>query len=105
MAYNTWYPLLAIATIATGDATSHSIYFQINSGNGNNGSAAAGYGNQFSNCRWTFIPGPNNPNYAGVTPDEVAFARDNQYRGAVPSNTGAGTAATGETISCRRLTR
>ena len=99
MAYNTWYPLLAIATIATGDATSHSIYFQISSGNGNNGSSAAGYGNQFSNCRWTFIPGPNNPNYAGVTPDEVAFARDNQYRGAVPSNTGAGTAATGETIS------
>ena len=34
-----------------------------------------------------------------MTPDEVAFARDNQYRGAVPSNTSAGTAATGETVS------
>ena len=34
-----------------------------------------------------------------MTSDEVAFARDNQYRGAAPSNTGAGMAATGETIS------
>jgi hypothetical protein len=99
LSHNTWYPLIAIATIATGESASHAISFLIGSGNGNNGSAGAGYGNQFSNCRWAFIPGPNNPSYTGVTPDEVAFARDNQYRGAAPSNTGAGTAATGETIS------
>jgi hypothetical protein len=99
LSHNTWYPLIAIATIATGESASHAISFLIGSGNGNNGSAGAGYGNQFSNCRWAFIPGPNNPSYTGVTPDEVAFARDNQYRGAVPSSMSAGTAATGETIS------
>ncbi len=95
----TWYPLIGVATIATGESASHTINFQISSGNGKNGAYAAGYGNQFSDCRWAFIPGPNNPSYAGVTTDEVAFARDNQYRGAVPSNISAGTAATGETIS------
>jgi hypothetical protein len=99
LSHNSWYPLIAIATIATGESASHAISFLIGSGNGNNGSAGAGYGNQFSNCRWAFIPGPNSPSYAGVTSDEVAFARDNQYRGAAPSNTGAGMAATGETIS------
>jgi hypothetical protein len=99
LAHNTWYPLIAIATIATGESASHTIKFMIGSGNGNGGTAGAGYGNQFSNCRWAYVPGPNNPAYTGVTPDEVAYARDNQYRGAVPSNTSAGTAATGETIS------
>ena len=99
LSHDTWYPLIAVATIATGESASHAINFELSSGNGNSGTAAAGYGNQFSNCRWAFIPGPNNPTYAGVTQDEVAFARDNQYRGAVPSNTSAGTAATGETVS------
>ena len=99
IAHDTWYPLIAVATIATGESASHTINFELSSGNGNNGTASAGYGNQFSNCRWAFIPGPNNPAYTGVTPDEVAFARDNQYRGAVPASTGAGTAATGETVS------
>ncbi len=99
LAHNTWYPLIAIATIQSGESASHTINFQIGSGNGNNGTAAAGYGNQFSDCRWTFIPGPNNPAYAGITQDEVAYARDNQYRGAVPSNTSAGTAATEQTIA------
>ncbi|MGA3132544.1 MAG: hypothetical protein ABSD59_17205 [Terracidiphilus sp.] len=99
LAHNTWYPLIAIATITSGESTSHTINFMITSGNGNGGSAAAGYGNQFSDCRWAFVPGPNNPAYAGVTQDEVAYARDNQYRGAVPASVSAGTAATGETIS------
>jgi hypothetical protein len=99
LAHNTWYPLIAIATIATGESTSHTINFYLSSGDGNAGTNAAGYGNQFSNCRWAFVPGPNNPAYAGVTQDEVAYARDNQYRGAVPSNIGPGTAATSETVS------
>jgi hypothetical protein len=99
LGHNTWYPLIAIATIASGESASHTINFMIGSGDGNSGSMSAGYGNQFSNCRWAFVPGPNNPAYAGVTQDEVAYARDNQYRGAVPSNTSASTAATGETIS------
>ncbi len=99
LSHNTWYPLIAIATIATGETASHTINFMIGSGNGNAGSAGAGYGNQFSDCRWTFVPGPNNPSYAGVTQDEVAYARDNQYRGAAPANASAGTAATLETIS------
>ena len=38
-----------------------------------------------------------------MTTDEVAFARDNQYRGAVPSNISAGTAATGETDLGKQL--
>ncbi len=99
LGHDTWYPLIAVATIATGESASHSINFELSSGNGNAGTTAAGYGNQFSNCRWAFIPGPNNPAFSGVTQDEVAFARDNQYRGAVPSNTSAGTAATEETVS------
>jgi len=99
LAHNTWYPEIAIAAIASGETTSHTINFMIGSGNGNSGTASAGYGNQFSNCRWAFIPGPNNPAYAGVTQDEIAYARDNQYRGAVPSNVSAGTAVTEETIS------
>jgi hypothetical protein len=99
LSHNTWYPLIGIATITSGESASHTINFKISPGDGNNGIAGAGYGNQLSNCRWTFIPGPNNPTYAGVTQDEVAYARDNQYRGAVPSNTSAGTAATGETVS------
>ncbi len=97
--HDTWYPLIAVATIATGESASHTINFELNSGSGNNNTPGTGYGNQFSNCRWAFVPGPNNPTYSGVTQDEVAFARDNQYRGAVPSNTSAGTAATGETVS------
>ena len=99
MAHDTWYPEIAIALITTGDGAAHTINFMIGPGNGNSGSAGAGYGNQFSNCRWAFVPGPNNPAYAGATADEVAYARDNQYRGAVPSNMNAGVAATGETIS------
>jgi hypothetical protein len=99
LAHNTWYPLIAVATIATGETTSHTINFMIGSGNGNAGTYAAGYGNQFSNCRWAFVPGPNNPGYTGVTQDEVAFARDNQYRGAAPSSVSAGTAATEQTIA------
>ncbi|MGD0347572.1 MAG: hypothetical protein ABSA85_12490 [Terracidiphilus sp.] len=99
LAHNTWYPLIAIATIASGESASHTINFMIGSGNGNGGSAGAGYGNQFSNCRWAFVPGPNNPAYTGVTQDEVAYARDNQYRGAAPSSMSAGTAATGEVVS------
>lgn len=101
---NTWYPEIAISTIATGESTSHNITFQISAGDGNAGVFGAGYGNQISDCRWTFVPGPNNPSYAGVTPDEVAFARDNQYRGAVPSTAQpAGIAVTQETISAPRI--
>ena len=97
--HETWAPLIFIATIATGESAAHTINFEISGGNGNSSSYGAGYGNQFSNCRWAFVPGPNNPGYTGVTPDEVAFARDNQYRGAIPSNAAAGIAATEETIS------
>ncbi len=99
LAHNTWYPLIAIATIQSGEAASHTINFMIGSGNGNSGAAAAGYGNQFSDCRWAFVPGPNNPAYAGVTQDEVAYARDNQYRGAAPASVNAGTAATVQAIA------
>jgi hypothetical protein len=101
LAYNSWYPLIAIATIASGEVTSHSIYFNINIPNG---TTSFGNGNQISNCRWAFIPGPNNPSYAGVTPDQIAFARDNQYRGALPSNTNAGVAVTEENIQAAAAT-
>ncbi len=80
----TWWAQIAIAVIGTGDSTAHNISFYLSGGPGNSGVATAGYGNQFSDCRWAFVPGPNNPSYAGVTNDEVMFARDYQYRGSVP---------------------
>ena len=95
---NTWYPWIGIATIQTPASGSHTVSFYISPGSPG-ATAGPGYGNQFSNCRWAFIPGPNNPSYAGVTQDEVMFARDNQYRGAVPSNMSAGVAATEEPIA------
>ena len=92
---NGWYPQVAIATIATGNSSPHAVSFNITAGYG----AAAGTGNQFSQPCWAFIPGPNNPSYAGVTNDQILEARQDQYHGNCPPSMPAGAAATNEPIS------
>jgi hypothetical protein len=95
---NSWYPQVAIATITSGDAASHTISFLLSPGPHVSGSNPAS-GNQFAQPFWTFIPGPNNPAYAGVTVDQIEKARQDQYHGFVPAGMSAGVAATAETIS------
>ena len=80
---NSWYPQVAIATITTGESTSHTISFYLSPGPHVNGSNPT-TGNQFAQPFWTFIPGPNNPAYAGVTIDQIEEARQDQYHGFVP---------------------
>jgi len=48
---------------------------------------------------WAFIPGPNNPAYAGVTNLDIMEARQDQYHGSCPPNMPAGAAVTNEPIS------
>jgi hypothetical protein len=87
-----WYHQAAIVTIGTGESTSHTITFYLTIGYAQNGQ-----GNAYSNCFMTpLIPGVNNPSYAGVTALDLAYARDNQYRGCVPPNVAAGQLATCE---------
>ena len=92
---NGWYPQVAIATLLTGGATPHNIYFYITAGAGQ----PIGTGNQFSQPCWAFIPGPNNPSYAGVANDQIEEARQDQYHGNCPPNMAAGVAATSELVN------
>ncbi len=94
-----WYLPLAVATINVGESTSHNVDFYLSPGNGNGGTITAGYGNQFSNCRWTFVAGPNNPSYAGATNQEIQSAAAYQMHGNAPSvAVSAGTTATNAPI-------
>jgi hypothetical protein len=100
---NGWYPQVAIATITSGEATSHTISYYLDPGPWASGSNPA-TGNQFAQPFWTFIPGPNNPacSSAGtcnVTIDQIEEARQDQYHGFVPAGMSAGVAATAEAIS------
>ena len=93
-----WHPVVALATIATGETASHSIYLQMNT------CTNAGVGLQaFQPFMTTLIPGPNNPAYvAGTTPaiDEVERWREELMHGAVPQNFNApGVAATTEAVA------
>ena len=76
------------------------VSFHLAASNGGSGTK----GNQYFEFGWTFIPGANNPactaaGTCNLSADQIEEARRDQYRGAVPSNTSAGTAATGETVS------
>ena len=99
---NGWYPQVAIATITSGEAASHTITFNLNAGPQVSGSNPI-TGNQFAQPFWTFIPGPNNPAYAGVTTDQIEEARQDQYHGCVPPNVAAGQAATCESLNAPKL--
>ena len=105
LGYNGWAPQVAIASVVTGQSTSHNITFGVTPGIGSGTQTyGAGNGNQFAQPFWTFIPGPNNPacSSAGtcnVTIDQIEEARQDQYHGFVPAGMSAGVAATAETIS------
>lgn len=75
-----WHAQVVLDTIATGESTSHTLQLRAYSG------ATAGTGNQFYYPFWIFIPGPNNPSYAGVTTDEVERTRESLLHGLVPSS-------------------
>ena len=102
LSYNGWNPQVAIATIVTGNSTSHSIIFNILPGP--QATSSQTYGNQFAQPFWTFIPGPNNPactaaGTCNLTPDQIMEARQDQYHGCVPPSESAGAVATCETVS------
>jgi hypothetical protein len=98
LAYNGWYPQVAIATILAGSSTPHNIVLTIS------GESASGAGNQWAAPGWTFIPGPNNPactaaGTCNLSADQIEEARRDQYHGFVPPGMSAGVTATGETVS------
>lgn len=102
LAFNGWYPEVALAEIATGESASHNITFNIGPGPATAGGVT--YGNQFAQPAWAYIPGPNNPactaaGTCNLTLDQIEEARQDQYHGMVPPAMPAGVAATGETIS------
>ena len=90
-----WHPQVALLDVVTGNSTPHYVAYFLYGG------PSAGQGNQFANWGWAFIPGPNNPNYAGVTIDMLEQARQELYHGAIPVNYaggGTGHAVTTEPI-------
>ena len=103
LAYNGWYPQVSIATIATGESTSHNIVFNLTAG-AHDATGELAIGNQFAQPGWTFIPGPNNPacTAAGtctLTATDIESARQDHYHGCVPPNQSAGAVVTCEAIS------
>jgi len=98
LANNGWYPQVATATVATGSSGPTYAAFHLFA------PGTPGWGNQFAQPFWTFIPGPNNSactaaGTCNLTPDRIEEARRDQYHGFVPPGMSAGTAATGETVS------
>ena len=103
LAYNGWYPQVSIATIATGESTSHNIVFNLTAG-AHDAAGQLAIGNQFAQPGWTFIPGPNNPacTAAGtctLTATDIESARQDHYHGCVPPNQSAGAVVTCEASS------
>ena len=103
LAYNGWYPQVSIATIATGESTSHNIVFNLTAG-AHDAAGELAIGNQFAQPGWTFIPGPNNPacTAAGtctLTATDIESARQDHYHGCVPPNQSAGAVVTCEASS------
>ena len=103
LAYNGWYPQVSIATIATGESTSHNIVFNLTAG-AYDAAGDEAIGNQFAQPGWTFIPGPNNPacTAAGtctLTATDIESARQDHYHGCVPPNQSAGAVVTCEASS------
>ena len=102
LGYNGWAPQVAIASVVTGQSTSHNITFGVTPGIGSGTQTyGAGNGNQFAQPFWTFIPGPNNPACAAagtcnLTIDQIEEARQDQYHGCVPPGVAAGQTATCE---------
>lgn len=76
----TWQHCGGIAKIATGESASHGLTFTIYSVNGVDSA-----GNDFYDPWWAFIPGPNNPSYAGVTQQEAVRWAEEMFKGYVPS--------------------
>jgi hypothetical protein len=106
---NGWVDQVAIATITGGESASHAIAFNIQGGNYPGGAWGPGYGNQFAQPFWAFIPGPNNPactaaGTCNLTIDQITKARRDQYHGCVPPNIAAGQAATCETVNIANVT-
>ena len=101
---NGWFPQVAVAKIAAGNATSHNITFYIGAGSTAGNPTGSGNGNQIAEPFWAFIPGPNNPactaaGTCSITIDEVMEARQDQYHGCVPPGSAAGQAVTCESTS------
>jgi len=86
-----WHPQVAQLDVVTGNSTSHYVAFYLFGGSN------AGEGNQFAYWGWSFIPGPNNPAYTGVTADMVDQWRRELYHGAIPENYAGG--ATGHAVT------
>jgi len=104
IANNGWYPQVAVATIATGQATTHNITFGITAGQTGGDPTGAGNGNQFAQPFWAFVPGPNNPactaaGTCNLTIDQIVKAQRDQYHGCVPPNLPAGATATCEAVN------
>ncbi len=89
-----WHPVIAIATVVTGNSTAHSVSLQLSAC-----VASLAICNTLAQPFWAFIPGPNNPSYAGATNFNIMEARQDQYHGCVPPGVAAGQAATCEPIN------
>jgi hypothetical protein len=74
-----WHPQVGLTTIGTGQSSSHTFTLTLYS------PTTSGEGNDFYDWFWIFIPGPNNPSYAGVTTAEVERWRQQLMHGYVPS--------------------
>ena len=68
-----WTQAVGLITITGGSTSPHNVSLHITSG------SATGLGIEHYCPQWVFIPGPNNPSYAGVTSHDAQIARMYQY--------------------------
>jgi hypothetical protein len=75
-----WRSVVVLTQVQAGNSTPHAIQLRLYPG------CHAGQGNQFFNWFAIYVPGPNNPAYAGVTLDMVEQWRRELLHGTVPQN-------------------
>ena len=93
-----WAPFVAVATIGTGESSSHTISYILEAGSNSPGTIL-NIGQESFCPQWAFVPGPNNPSYTGVSTYDVQLARMYDYHGCAPGGISAGLAATNQAIS------
>jgi hypothetical protein len=103
MGNDDWAPFVTIATIGTGESTSHNISYILETGSNSSGTILS-IGQESFCPQWAFVPGPNNPSYSGVSTFDVQLARMYNYHGCAPGGVSAGMAATSQGISAPSLT-
>ena len=98
-----WAPFVAVATIGSGESSSHSISYILEAGSNSSGTIL-NIGQESFCPQWAFVAGPNNPSYTGISTYDVQLARMYDYHGCAPGGVSAGLAATSQGISVPSVT-